>query len=126
MGLDMYLFRRKKANNSENNEEVMYWRKANQIRQWFVNNTELQYDDNCKEIVLTKEILEKLCNDCRVVLTNRNKASMIMPTSSGFFFGGTEYDEWYFEELENTVKRIEEIINETNFDEEIIVYDEWY
>ena len=61
MGLDMYLFKRKQYRENdpeynelvrENREEVMYWRKANQIRKWFVDNTDLQEDDDCRAIEL--------------------------------------------------------------------------
>jgi len=135
MGLDMYLYRRCKYREGddefnklveENKDEVKYWRKANQIRNWFVNNTDLNETDNCKHIVLTKETLEKLRDDCRYVLAHKDKASEIMPTSSGFFFGTTDYDDWYFMQLEDTAKSIDLIINITNFDKEVIEYFEWW
>ena len=73
MGLDMFLFKHKKLRENdetynklarETAEEVMYWRKANQIRSWIVANTEYQDDWNCEEVELPKDILEKLVSDC--------------------------------------------------------------
>lgn len=135
MGLDMYLYRRNKLRENDKlynelaeiaKKEVCYWRKANQIRQWFVNHTDLHQDDNCREIELTKEELETLMEDCKSVLENHNLASKILPTASGFFFGSTNYDEYYFDDLKETVETIKEILETTDFDNEVIIYDEWW
>ena len=135
MGLDMFLFRQKKFREGddaynelvkETSEEVMYWRKANQIRSWIVNNTIYEDDWNCEEVELTKETLEKLKADCETVMDDPSKARKIFPTSAKFFFGSTDYDEWYFNELETTAKEIEIILKETDFENEIIYYTEWW
>lgn len=135
MGLDMYLKKRHKYREGDDkynqlvdelSEEIMYWRKANQIRRWFVEHTDLNEDDNCKPIPLTKEILEQLYNDCCAVLKDHSKAEEILPCSSGFFFGSTEYDDWYFEQLRNTVDAIEGILEDTDFEEYEIYYNEWW
>lgn len=39
-------------------------------------------------------------------------AQELLPTQSGFFFGDTEYDQWYYQDLENTKKIIEAILEE--------------
>ena len=79
MGLDMYLFKRKrfKKGDDEYNElvrdsveEVCYWRKANQIREWMVKHTDLKPDDNCGWIELTVNTLNELREDCLKVLNN--------------------------------------------------------
>ena len=135
MGLDMFLFRQKKFREGddaynelvkETSEEVMYWRKANQIRSWIVNNTIYEDDWNCERVELTKETLEKLKADCETVMDDPSKARKIFPTSAKFFFGSTDYDEWYFNELETTAKEIETILKETDFENEIIYYTEWW
>ncbi len=46
---------------------------------------------------------------CKQVLEDRSKADELLPTRDGFFFGSTEYDEDYFEDLEETVAKIEAI-----------------
>ena len=123
MGLDMYLFKRTKGTDDKW-QEVMYWRKANQIRAWF--NEALNSVENCKFHSVTKEILEGLVKDCKHVLTFPDDAYTVMPTSSGFFFGSTEYDEWYFSDLKETIEEVTKVINETNWDTEEVVYHEWW
>ena len=137
MGLDMFLEKRMKfdANGHEHTEEelhenpyteVAYWRKANQIRQWFVDNCNYDSEADCEYFRVTKEQLEWLVNDCKKVLENHECAEEIMPASSGFFFGSTDYDEYYFDQLEYTIERITEVIEETDWENEIIEYFEWW
>ena len=90
-------------------EEVMYWRKANQIHKWFVDNIQNGVDD-CGTYAVSLEKLQELVDLCKQVLENPEKASELLPTQSGFFFGGIEYDEYYFEDLEKTIKGLEEIM----------------
>jgi hypothetical protein len=49
---------------------------------------------------------------CRKVVEagTAEAASELLPTASGFFFGGTEYDEYYFEATDWTAKRLAEIL----------------
>ena len=128
MGLDMYL-QRKDKNVLPNKEgawdEVMYWRKANQIREWFAIHLENGVE-NCQFSYVTKENLEDLMSTCKTVLNDRSRAHILLPTSSGFFFGSTDYDEWYFSDLEKTVEKLEEIIEETDWDNEDVAYYEWW
>lgn len=124
MGLDMYLY--KKKANVEKMEEVAYWRKANQIRNWIVQNTEYEADADCEDYLLDKETLENLVSDCKAVIANPTLADELLPTKSGFFFGSTEYDDWYFEDLKLTIKQVEKILKETDWDNEDIYYYEWW
>ena len=126
MGLDMYLLKRKKNEPKEEPEEVAYWRKANQIRSWICRFTDYSEDANCVEFKLTKYNLVNLLEDCETVLENKKLANTLMPTKSGFFFGNTEYDETYFWQLEDTIKQLEKVINETDWDNEDIFYFEWW
>ena len=125
MGLDMYLFRRTKDRSGEG-EEVTYWRKANQIRQWFVSNCGYKEDADCVAFPLTREQLIKLRDDCAAVLNGDVLAEEVLPTSDGFFFGNTEYDEWYFKDLEYTYKEVDRVIKETDWDAEEVCYYEWW
>ena len=130
MGLDMYIFRKQKVGNIEGDgEELVYWRKANQIRQWFVEHTDLNYEDDCKEIPLTRDNIVQLIEDCQAVLDNHDLAEEILPTEGGFFFGSTEYDEYYFDDLEYTVKELTRLLEEVppeDFDNGFIYYYEWW
>lgn len=89
--------------------EVCYWRKVNAVHQWFVDNCQ-DGNDNCQQHHVGREQLENLLESCRDVLANRNKADQILPTASGFFFGNTEYDEYYFSDIEDTVKQLENVL----------------
>lgn len=115
--------------------EVGYWRKANAIHKWFVDNCQ-DGKDECNPSYVSRKNLEKLKEICKEILNILNKEKLIkktikdrftekdievetysdeiiekieylLPTKSGFFFGGTEYDEWYKSDLEQTI----EIIN---------------
>lgn len=134
MGLDMYLS--KKRRGTKEVEEVAYWRKANHIHQWFVENVQGDEDD-CQEYRVSREQLQTLLETVNTVLqasvlipgkvTNGYSISMagsnyvetpiledgkriadpsvaqaLLPTQEGFFFGGTDYDEYYHADLEHT------------------------
>lgn len=88
---------------------VGYWRKANAIHGWFVNNVQ-NGEDNCRSYYVSKEQLEELQRACIEVLADRTKASELLPPTEGFFFGSDEYDEYYYEELRRTVTLIGKIL----------------
>lgn len=82
-----------------------YWRKANQIHKWFVEN--VQYgEDDCREYEVTREQLQELKRICEEVKNNPEKAKELLPTQSGFFFGSTEYDEMYFYDIDDTINQL--------------------
>ena len=81
---------------------VGYWRKANAIHSWFVENVQGGVDE-CQDAYVSREKLAELLNTCEQVLGDHNLANDLLPTESGFFFGSTEYDEWYFGSLEETI-----------------------
>lgn len=129
MGLDMYLYAIKKEEdhfNEDNFFEISYWRKVNQIRDWFVRNLKFGREENCGYYKVTKEQLIKLQEDCKTVLNNHDLAQEIMPTSMGFFFGSTEYDEYCFDKLDLTIGYINDILEKVDFDIFDVYYSEWY
>jgi hypothetical protein len=128
MGLDMYLNKRYflKADNkgtvevsvfnsnyaadtkkidlgriSEITEKVAYWRKANQIHNWFVEQVQGGVDD-CKEYEVSYEQLMKLKDTCLKAIQNKNH--YLLPATEGFFFGSTDIDEHYWNDLKETVE----------------------
>lgn len=142
MGLDMYLSKKTYVkyweHNGDNNyevtvtkagkptkinpkkvsyivEEVGYWRKANQIHQWFVGNVQGGVDD-CRDAYVEREKLEELLNLCKIVSIDKDKAEQLLPTASGFFFGGTGYDEWYYEQINDTIGILEEALSDEEAD----------
>jgi hypothetical protein len=117
-------------------EEVAYWRKANQIHKWFVENVQGGNDD-CKEYYVEREQLKELLATVSTVLqgsqlvagkitngytmtktatgivetpivqdgeriADPSVASALLPTQEGFFFGMTDYDQYYYEDLKYT------------------------
>jgi len=96
------------------NATAIYWRKANAIHNWFVNKVQNGVDD-CGSYEVSMEQLLELQSDCEVVLAFPEKAMTVLPPSSGFFFGGTELDEWYFNGLKHAVAKIKRIANDPVF-----------
>lgn len=86
--------------------KIAQWRKANHIHKWFVDNCQ-DGNDDCREAFVGREQLEELIGLCKEVLADHSIASAVLPTTDGFFFGGTEYDEWYFQDTQDTVEMLE-------------------
>lgn len=92
---------------------VGYWRKANQIHHWFVQNVQAGVDD-CHRYEVTKEQLDELKSLCEGLLKDKDKDRALseLPPQSGFFFGNSDpnnerfwEDYWY--DLELTIKNLE-------------------
>lgn len=89
--------------------QVGYWRKANAVHKYFVDNVADGVDD-CKPMWVSDVTLKKLKNLCDAVLKDHDKAAKLLPTCEGFFFGGTEYDDWYFDDLKYTSELLGDIL----------------
>jgi hypothetical protein len=138
MGLDMYLFAKKYLwhsygeNKSKDQDyidavkglkipgtdemkikqlefEAAYWRKANAIHQWFVTNVQDGTDD-CGDYSVSKEQLKELSDICHLVLLDRNRAIELLPPQGGFFFGSTDLDEYYYNDIEDTAEKIDKLL----------------
>ena len=97
-------------------EEAGYWRKANQIHQWFVDNVQ-QGEDDCQHYHVSREQLESLLDICKKIKEDNSLAKSLLPTQSGFFFGGTEYNEYYYQDIDNTIQILEETFIDESADE---------
>jgi len=82
-----------------------YWRKSNQIHGWFVDNVQ-DGEDDCKSYYVSRENLQELVDLCRKVLANRELAAELLPPNEGFFFGGYQYDDYYFDDLQRTADEL--------------------
>ena len=89
--------------------DAMYWRKANAIHRWFVENVQ-DGEDDCREYWVDPVQLEALVNDCYSALENIVEASEVLPTQGGVFFGSTEYDQYYYQDLKDTIKGLEKVL----------------
>jgi len=142
MGLDMYMYREtyvkkwdhqspeeqfdvtvKKGGeiykdiNSENistvSENVAYWRKFNALHNWIVNNC-ADGRDECQKINIYDEALVELYDTLKQVNMDHSKAEELLPTTSGFFFGSTDYDDYYFQEVEQTIEVLKPYVKSIN------------
>lgn len=89
-----------------------YWRKSNQIHNWFVKNVQGGVDD-CREYYVSKDKLEQLRELCRITLFEKNPNGL-MPVE-GFFFGSNDVDEWYWEDIKRTIKKLDKIIKHKDY-----------
>ena len=103
-------------------EQVGYWRKANQIHNWFVENVQDGVDDCDWHREVTKEDFEELLDACYEVLNDPDSAEDILPTQGGFFFGSTEYGDWYMSQIRETIEIIENVLKTTDFEKEMVYY----
>jgi hypothetical protein len=90
-----------------------YWRKANQIHNWFVTNVQ-SGEDNCGEYYVQSDKLTELKVICEHAL--ETKDPNLLPPRAGFFFGGTDIDEWYWNDLKSTIAQLERILALPEFD----------
>jgi hypothetical protein len=115
MGLDMFLHAKLKGGYDENGDHISpphqlgYWRKANAIHKWFVDNCQDGIDE-CQETEISLVSLLSLRNSCLSVKNDHDKASEILPTESGFFFGNTNYTDFYFEDIDETLNIIDRAV----------------
>ena len=87
-----------------------YWRKANAIHNWFVENVQDGKDD-CGRYYVSAEKLTELKAVCEKVLEDTKKAPGLLPVKAGFFFGSYDYEEgWYIESVRKTIAIIEKIL----------------
>ena len=134
-------------------EHVGYWRKANHIHNWFVENIQDGIDDCAYHREVTDEDLLELLDVCKRVLDscemvdarlnvgtqysngkatpifedgqlvkNSAIAEELLPTASGFFFGGMAYDSYYVEDIKNTIDIIKNVLETTDFDTQMVYY----
>lgn len=92
-------------------EEVGYWRKENHIHNWFVENVQ-DGNDDCGEYSLSLENLKDLLNVCNKVLEDNSLAEKLLPRTQGFFFGSTEYNEYYYDSIKDTIRILEKSIKD--------------
>jgi hypothetical protein len=101
MGLDITL----KTSKSEK-----YFRKVNFLIP-FVESKIGHALEDCEVAKLTKADLEVLVERCKEVLDDHSKATAILPTCGGFFFGSTEYDDWYFQDVEEVRDQVSDLLS---------------
>ena len=99
----------------------MYWRKANAIHGWFVENCQGGRDE-CQETYVDRAKLVQLRDLCQSILDNPDSTGDTdLEPRQGFFFGSYEKDEWYYQDLKNTVEGLTKALSLPENE-----YDFWY
>jgi hypothetical protein len=88
---------------------VGYWRKFNALHNYIVRTFADGVDD-CKPIYLSSSDIDDILNTLRKARDNKEKVNEILPTQRGCFFGSQEYDEWYWRDVEYSIRLFEELI----------------
>lgn len=126
MGLDMEMM-------SQNSGYRIEWRKANQIFNWLQNRMKEKIEDeyfefeNCEYYDFDRQDIIDLKNICEKVnkIKTNDYSEQNLPTCCGFFFGSTDYDEWYYKELEWTAIELQNMLN-TSDKNEIYTFWGWW
>ena len=111
--------------------QVGYWRKANHIHKWFIDRCGGGDPDCCKMDVSRDDLvaLRDLClrvksaakmEDSSViepgkVIANAKEIAALLPTQSGFFFGSTDYDEYYMADIEHTLEMLGRVLDDPKY-----------
>lgn len=124
MGLDLYF-------NKVKREEVGYFRKVNFLVSFFGEMIGRDVE-NLEPINVSKEMCEELLDRCNKVLENKDNESVaeeLLPVCPGFFFGNYEYNEYYYDAVNNVKNFLEsDLIPMFNTlkDGEYIEFQIWY
>ena len=99
---------------------VAYWRKANAVHNWFVQNVQNGVDD-CGRYYVSPEKLGTLYDTVSDALDfyndgNAAKAAELLPPTAGFFFGSTELDEDYKYDLQLTLDQLAPLLDLSKYD----------
>jgi hypothetical protein len=104
-------------------EKVAYWRKANQIHNWFVENLRNGEDEPCFIELVTKDNLKDLYDLCIKILSDKEEPSDILPTRPGCFFGSYDYGEFYYWQIEETKIMLAKLLETFNFETHYLMYE---
>ena len=133
-------------------ESMASWRKANAIHNWFVENVQEGVDDcdvyevskeQLESLLDICKLIKDKCHLKKGKIKNGEKcengqwtpiyedgeyienpaiAEEYLPTTNGFFFGSTEYDQWYMQDIEYTIEVLTKVLEETDFETHMIAY----
>lgn len=137
MGLDIHFYKTPKRkrtiknwDNAKNVNPVAYFRKVNFLIPYF------DYEDNRTYMEIAKCQVEDLIEKCNLVLKYKDndvlsekdidEISSLLPTCAGFFFGSTDYNEWYFSDIKAVKTKFSNILETLDWDKEILLMWCWW
>ena len=97
--------------------ESAYFRKVNFIYRYFNNKLE---DESC---IVTKAEIEDIIERCKKVLADHSLAEELLPTCDGFFFGCTDYNDWYFKDVEDCQEQMQKLLEDYDETTDVIWVD---
>lgn len=127
-------------------EEIGYQRKANAIHNWIIKNVADGVDDckevrfDRENIIVLRDTIQKVLDASVLVkgkivngytfkdgkeepimedgkyIEDSTVAQELLPTGSGFFFGSTEYNQYYYDDLVEALKICNEMLKDDNAD----------
>lgn len=105
---------------------IAYWRKANAVHGWFVRNVQGGHDD-CGTYYVERDQLVELRDVAQRALDtyeagDLETAGNILTPVGGFFFGSTDVDEWWAEDMKRTVDRLTQILSVPELDKVDLYY----
>lgn len=104
--------------------EEKYFRKVNLLIPWVERTLGVEVEDT-EEYELTKAHLESLLSYVDTVLSDFSRAEELLPTQEGFFFGSTEYGDWYKEDLEQIKTDIGDLVSKMGDDDTATFWAWW-
>lgn len=84
-----------------------YFRKVNFLFKYFEDRGKMvdQY-----YAFVEPEDVEDIIDKCEDILKDHSLAHELLPTQKGFFFGSTDYDEWYFHDVKDCLKQMKQYL----------------
>ena len=126
-------------------EDIGYFRKVNFLMSFF------NYEDNCKYKEISKDKLEELRHSCieigrmkpvRYEVTkyayggtdmvtvysdaDQKRCAELLPTQSGFFFGNTDYDKKYFNDVKEVLSWVDGVLDNLDDKNEVVLMYCWW
>ena len=115
--------------------EVAYWRKANAIHNWFCKHCECLESEVLYKVT-REDLLRLIGTICRVLnasevdpetnlIKDSSMAQELLPTCNGFFYGSTEYDNWYLDKLEDSIVELGKALSSLEDNQTLFYYASW-
>ena len=110
---------------SDYGTEIGYFRKVNFLMEFF------HYEGNCEDKEISLDEVKELAERCTKVLMHKGEedeyhAKHLLPTQEGFFFGSTEYNDYYYQDVKEVGEWATKVVEETDAEKDIIVMYCWW